>query len=307
MTLTELRYIVALARERHFGRAAENCFVSQPTLSVAVKKLEDELGVALFERRPSEVELTPIGQRIVDQAMRVLEEVKKVKILSQEGRDQLSTPLRVGAIHTVGPYVFPRLVAEIRPVAPKMPLIIEENFTARLADALKKGALDAILVSEPFQEAGIVSAPLYDEDFVLALPAGHAWTRRTEIDAGDLAHENTLLLSAGNCFRDQVLKVCPDLNRSGGGDLQKTLEGGSLQTISYMVATGVGITVLPCSAVSPTQPNPELVVLRPFRMPAPYRRIVLAWRAQFPREKAITALRTALRRCPLPCVRWLYG
>lgn len=304
MTLAELRYLVALARERHFGRAAAASFVSQPTLSVAIRKLEDELGVSLFERRRDAVTVTPIGQQIVAQALRVLEEVDLIKQLAKAGKDQLASPLRVGAIHTVGPYLFPALIPQMHALAPGMLLLIEENYTAKLTQRLKQDALDAIIVSEPYAEPGIETAALYDEPFVVALPPQHAWRRKQSIAAESLAQENTLLLSSGNCFRDQVLKVCPALNRFDVGALQKTLEGGSLETIRYMVGSGVGITVLPCSAALRKD---ELVVTRPFARPVPQRRVVLAWRAQFPRDKAIAALlkgiESARPRCTAPPAR----
>lgn len=302
MTLSELRYIVALAREKHFGRAAEASFVSQPTLSVAIKKLEDELGVTLFERRPGDIALTPIGAQIAAQALRVLEDVKVIETTAKAGLNQLATPLRVGAIHTVGPYLFPALIPALALRAPEMQLLIEENYTAALTERLKQDLLDAIIVSEPYSQSGVETAPLYDEPFLVAMPKQHAWAKRKTIPVEDLAQENTLLLSSGNCFRDQVLKVCPDLHRPNIGELQKTLEGGSLETIRYMVASGVGITVLPCSAAAH---NSGLVLTRPFARPAPERRIILAWRAQFPREQAIAALADAIRECPLQCVKWL--
>ncbi len=178
MTLTELRYIVALARERHFGHAAEACFVSQPTLSVAVRKLEEELGVASFERAGSALTVTPIGERIVAQAQRALQEAESVKDVAKAGQDQLSGPLRIGAIYTIGPYIFPPLIPLLHKLAPDMPLVIEENFTAVLAGKLKRGELDVIIISLPFAESGIVTLPLYREPFVVLLPPAHPLTAR---------------------------------------------------------------------------------------------------------------------------------
>ena len=163
MTLTDLRYLVALARERHFGHAAERCNVSQPTLSVAIKKLEEELAVTLFERSAADVKITDIGARIVAQAEKVLLEAGQIKELATAGRDPLSGPLKLGVIYTIGPYLLPRLIPRVHQLAPKMPLIIQENFTARLAEALKRGELDVIVISLPFDEAGIVAQPVYDE------------------------------------------------------------------------------------------------------------------------------------------------
>src|SRR5262245_54631771 len=175
MTLTELRYIVAVARERHFGRAAEACFVSQPTLSVAVKKLEEELGVPLFERGPGEVTVTPGGQRIVEQAQRVLEEASRIRELAAAGRDPLAGPLRLGAIYTIGPYLLPKLIPILRKSAPTMQLLIQENFTHRLAESLKNGDVDVILIALPFQEPAVETQAVYDEPFMVAIPKGHPW------------------------------------------------------------------------------------------------------------------------------------
>ncbi len=302
MTLTELRYIVAVARERHFGRAAEKCFVSQPTLSVAVKKLEDELGVALFERGPSDVTVTPVGARVVGQAQRVLEEAAAVKSIAASGRDELAGPLRFGAIYTMGPYVMPQLIPLLRQRAPAMPIILQENYTARLAELLKNGDLDVILLSLPYAEAGIVTQAVYDEPFRILLPAEHPWAKKSRVPARDLCRETLLLLSAGNCFRDQVLRTCADAARATDNSIQQSLEGSSLETIRHMVASGVGITVLPSSAADARTADNKLVAVRPFSAPEPSRRAALAWRRSFPRPRAVEAVRQALLACKLPGV-----
>ncbi|MBI4755976.1 MAG: hydrogen peroxide-inducible genes activator [Betaproteobacteria bacterium] len=301
MTLTDLRYLVALARERHFGRAAQACFVSQPTLSVAIKKLEDELGVTLFERSSQEVRLTEIGERVAAQAQRALVEAALVKEVAAQGRDPLAGPLRLRVIYTIGPYLLPRLIALLHQRAPRMPLLIQENFTARLAEGLRRGDLDVIVVSQPFQEPGVVTRPVYDEPFRVLLPAEHPWAARGEVAASELADEPMLLLGAGNCFRDQVLEVCPRLGQSVG--LQRTLEGSSLETIRHMVASGAGITVLPSSAADPLARTQPLLRVKPFATPEPSRRVVLAWRASFPRTGAIDVLSRAIAEAGLPGVR----
>jgi len=304
VTLTELRYIVAVARERHFGRAAEACFVAQPTLSTAVKKLEEELGVALFERGRHEVTITPAGERIVTQAQRVLEEVETIRLLARGEQDQLTGSLRVGAIYTIGPYLFPHLVPALHAAAPQMPLLIEENFTAKLSERLKQGELDVIVIALPFEEPGVVTLPLYDEPFVAVLPGNHPWTGREHVHVNDLADETLLLLGQGHCFRDQVLNVCPACNRSAQG-LARTVEGSSLETIRHMVASGLGITVLPCTASGAAHYPADLLAFRPFDDPVPYRRVALAWRASFPRPKAVEALRQAIHACALECVDYV--
>jgi LysR family hydrogen peroxide-inducible transcriptional activator len=305
MTLTELRYIVALARERHFGRAAEKCFVSQPTLSVAVKKLEDELGVPLFERGGSEVTVTPVGSRIVEQAQRVIEEAATIKHIAAQGKDELSTPLRFGAIYTIGPYLMPQLIPLLHKRAPTMPLLIQESYTVRLAELLKTGELDVVALSLPFAEAGICTHAVYDEPFRVLMPASHPWTKKTRIPATDLCRENLLLLSTGNCFREQVLQTCSGIERATNDAMQQTLEGSSLETIRHMVASGVGITVLPSAAAEGRTIDTRLTAVRPFAPPVPSRRVALAWRRSFPRPRAVEAVRQAILACKLPGVTML--
>lgn len=290
MTLTELKYIVALARERHFGRAAEKCFVSQPTLSVAVKKLEDELGVILFERGPSEVSVTPAGEPIIRQAERVLAEAARVKELAATAGDPLAGPLRFGAIYTIGPYLLPRLVPKIKALAPKMPLILSENFTSRLVDQLKSGELDLAVLALPLKEPGLVAQAVYDEAFRVLVPLSHPWAGRDKITARELLTEQLLLLGRGNCFRDQVLDLCAQAGEGG----PQVLEGSSLETIRLMVASGVGITVMPASAVDGLGSDDPLLRVIPFAEPTPTRRVALVWRASFPRHQAVDLVRRVL-------------
>jgi len=304
MTLTELRYIVALARERHFGRAAEKCFVSQPTLSVAVKKLEDELGVALFERGGAEVTVTPVGLRIVEQAQRVLEEAAAIKNLAAQGQDELATPLRFGTIYTIGPYLMPQLIPLLHKRAPRMPLLIQENYTARLSELLKNGEVDLVVLSLPYAEPGIVTQAAYDEPFRVLMPAQHPWAKKARIPAADLCRENLLLLSSGNCFREQVLLTCAGVERATN-DVQQSLEGSSLETIRHMVASGVGITVLPAAAAESRTAENRLTAVRPFAAPVPSRRVALAWRRSFPRPRAVEVVRQAILACKLPGVTML--
>jgi LysR family hydrogen peroxide-inducible transcriptional activator len=301
MTLTELKYIVAVARERHFGRAAEACFVSQPTLSVAIKKLEDELGVVLFERGSSEVSMTPSGERIVVQAQRVLDEAARVKELARQGKDPLAGALRVGVIYTIGPYLLPSLVRQLLRDAPQMPLLLNENFTVRLLEALKNGEIDVAILALPLPEVGVMIQPVYDERFTVAVPRTHPWARKRAVSADDLKKETMLLLGSGHCFRDQVLEVCPELSRfaTGAEGIQKTFEGSSLETIRHMVASGLGVTVLPTSSIPEKAPRDSLLAYVPFRKPVPERRVVLAWRKSFTRGAAIESLRAAILKCPL--------
>ncbi len=299
MTLTELRYIVTLAEERHFGRAAERCHVSQPTLSVALKKVEQRIGAQLFERSAAEVRITPLGEQVAAQAERVLEEATKLEEIATRGKDPLVGPLRLGVIYTIAPYLLPRFVPALHARAPQMPLYLRENFTAHLGEDLRRGELDAAIVAHPFDEPGIVTRAVYDEPFRIVLPAGHPLTKEREIPARRLTEEPLLLLGQGNCFRDQVVDVCPQGNSHGG--LTSAIEGSSLETLRHMVASGAGISVVPVSALE-SWPRDDLLVVRPFAPPAPSRRVVLAWRVTFPRPQAIDALTAAILDAPPPGV-----
>ncbi len=307
MTLTELRYIVAVAREHHFGRAAAACFVSQPTLSVAIKKLEDELGIVLFERSKSHVKVTPAGERVVAQVKRVLDEVEGVRRIAKHDQDQLDGPLRLGAIYTIAPYLLPQLIPVLHKLAPKMSLIIEENYTARLQERLLEGELDAVIISLPFAESGLTVETLYDEPFMVVLPADHPWRERSAIAVRELANEPVLMLGAGHCFRDQVLTVCPECQRSAAGEdpVARAMEGSSLETIRHMVASGLGITVLPCTATGADKYAQRLLVLKRFKAPVPKRRVALAWRNGFYRPQAVAVLAKAIRACKLSCVEFV--
>lgn len=292
MTLTELRYLVNLDKERHFGRAAERSFVSQPTLSVAVKKLEDELGVILFERNRGEAKPTPVGERVIDQAKRVLAEAKRVEDLAREGRDELSGPLRLGAIYTVGPYLLPSLVPMLRKAAPLMPLVIEENFTVKLLEQLRDNEIDVAILALPIDLTGLSAWAVYDEAFVVLVPPEHPWAQESAIPAKKLAGEPLLLLGPGHCFREQVIEACPKcVEPDAHGPRPQT--GSSLETIRHMVISGLGITVLPQSSVE-NRPDDTSLVARPFVAPAPSRRIALVWRKSFPRQKAMRLVRDAI-------------
>jgi LysR family hydrogen peroxide-inducible transcriptional activator len=309
MTLTELKYIVAVARERHFGRAAEACFVSQPTLSVAIKKLEEELDVRLFERGASEVTVTPLGEQIVRQAQQVIEQAAAIKEIAKRGKDPVSGPLRLGIIYTIGPYLLPDLVRQAIARVPQMPLMLQENFTAKLLDMLRTGELDAAIMAEPFPDTGLAVAPLYDEPFQAAVPTAHPFAKRERISAEELKNETMLLLGTGHCFRDHVLEVCPEYARFASPNpndregIRKSFEGSSLETIKYMVASGMGVTVVPQLSVPAEQQTHVRYV--PFSDPVPTRRVVLAWRRTFPRYEAIAALRNCIYACPLPGVKRL--
>lgn len=307
MTLTELRYIVAVAREKHFGKAAAACFVSQPTLSVGIKKLEEELGVQIFERATSDISVTPLGREIVQQAKVVLEQAMAVKDIAQRGQDQLVGALRLGIIYTIGPYLLPQLVRHNFKRTPQMPLLLQENFTVNLLEMLRSNEVDCAIMAEPFPDAGFAVQPLYDEPFYVAVPSNHPLAKAKSIHADVLKNETMLLLGAGHCFRDQVLDICPEFGRIAAhaqNGMQRSFEGSSLETIRQMVASGMGITIVPRLAISDealkgTGGESDLVRYVPFEKPVPTRRVVLAWRKSFPRVEAMQALTDALAVCDL--------
>ncbi|HVE49065.1 MAG TPA: LysR substrate-binding domain-containing protein [Casimicrobiaceae bacterium] len=298
MTFNELRYIVAVAQERNFGRAATKCSVSQPALSVAIQKLEEELGAPLFERGKSEVTVTTLGERIVEQAQRVLEEAARIREIAQSGRNQLVGVLHLGVIFTVAPYLLPDLIPVLLERAPQMPLEIEENVTESLETSLKTGRIDAAIVALPFAPPGVITTFLYEEPFQVVVPLGHKWAKRKSVQPAELADEHTILLSVGHCFRDQVLDSCPELNRPDA----RVTRTNSLETVRNMVASGLGISVLPRDALTPKY-HSRLVVPVPFARPAPTRRVALAARKSFPRPEAIAAIRDAVLDCRVSTAR----
>jgi LysR family hydrogen peroxide-inducible transcriptional activator len=315
MTLTELKYIVAVAREKHFGRAADACFVSQPTLSVAIKKLEEELDVKLFERSANEVTVTPLGEEIVRQAQSVLEQAANIKEIAKRGKDPLAGPLKLGVIYTIAPYLLPDLVRQVITKSPQMPLILQENFTVKLLEMLRTGEIDCAILAEPFPDAGLATAPLYDEPFFAAVPMTHPLAAQAGVTADQLKRETMLLLGSGHCFRDHVLEVCPEFARfsSDAEGIRKSFEGSSLETIKHMVAAGMGITLVPRlsvprEALESKKRRQEdgfvkyLPVVDDKGAAPPIRRVVLAWRRSFTRYEAIAALRNAIYACELPGV-----
>lgn len=289
MTLTELKFIVAVAQERNFRRAAEKCFVTQPALSLAIKKLEEELNVIIFERSRTDVNMTEIGAKIVEQAEKVLEESARIKQLAELGKNQLKGALKLGLIHSIGPYLLPEIIPILRKTAPDMPLEVEENLTANLETQLKNGVIDAAIIALPFDVAGLQYRALYDEEFDVVVPSHHHWATRKHIKPEELSDEKVLLLNSGHCFSNQVTQACPELSRKG-----EILQGNSLETIRNMVASNLGITVLPCSATAARYNNPLIKVI-PFVSPAPTRRIAIAWRKSFVRLEAVEKIAEAIK------------
>lgn len=314
MTLTELKYIVAVAREKHFGRAADACFVSQPTLSVAIKKLEEELDVKLFERSANEVSVTALGEDIVRQAQGVLEQAAHIKEIAKRGKNPLAGPLKLGVIYTIAPYLLPELVRKLIHKSPEMPLMLQENFTVKLLEMLRTGEIDCAILAEPFPDAGLATAALYDEPFMAAVPSTHPLAALPSVTAQALKDETMLLLGNGHCFRDHVLEVCPEFARfsSNAAGMQKSFEGSSLETIKHMVAAGMGVTLVPRLSVPKTELKAStkrkkseenyvryLDIVDANGAAPPTRRVVLAWRRSFTRYEAIAALRNAVYACEL--------
>ena len=317
MTLTELKYIVAVAREKHFGKAADACFVSQPTLSVAVKKLEEELDVKLFERSANEVSVTALGEEIVRQAQSVLEQAANIKDIAKRGKDPLAGALKLGVIYTIAPYLLPDLVRQVITRTPQMPLMLQENFTVKLLEMLRTGEIDCAILAEPFPDAGLATAALYDEPFMAAVPSTHPLAALPSVTAQALKDETMLLLGNGHCFRDHVLEVCPEFARfsSNAAGMQKSFEGSSLETIKHMVAAGMGVTLVPRLSVPKAELQSStkrkkseenyvryLDIVDANGAAPPTRRVVLAWRRSFTRYEAIAALRNAVYACELPGV-----
>jgi LysR family hydrogen peroxide-inducible transcriptional activator len=296
MTLTELRYIVALAQEQHFGRAAERCHVSQPTLSIAVKKLEEELGV-LFERGKQRIMPTPLGQKIVDMAGRMLEQAAAIKDVADAEKEQLEGPIALGTLPTIGPYLLPQFIPLLQETTSKLSLYVEEGSTSELASKLRSGDLDAILITQPFAEVDVVTQPLFDEPFMLLLPADHRLANKAAISAQDLVPSELLLLGEGDSMREQILAAFPHLNPQGaeGAGVRTFTQGATLETLRHMVASRLGVTILPQTAAEAPLYAANLLVTRPFASPVPKRSLALAWRVSFPRHKSIDLLRRAIQ------------
>ena len=286
LKLKDLRYLVALADERHFGRAAKRSFVSQPTLSAQLKKLEGYLGVQLIERQPNKVSLTEAGEEIVARARRILEASDEVVTLARSHRDPLAGKLRLALLPTIGPYLLPRVAREIRKALPRLELRLYEYQTAPMLEKLHSGQVDLGVLALPVNLDGLDSRPLYDEPFVMALPEHHRLARKAHVKVEDLKDETLLLLEDGHCLRDQALEVCSGIGMQEKQDFRAT----SLETLRQMVATGAGVTLLPELASRGAYGNARGVVLRPFAKPAPVRHVGAIWRKTTARKPAIEAV-----------------
>lgn len=286
LKLKDLRYLVAVADERHFGRAAQKCFVSQPTLSAQLKKLESYLGVQLIERQPSNVTLTVAGQEIVSRARRMLEAGDEVIGIARGHRDPLAGRLRIALLPTIGPYLLPKVASKIRKSLPRLELHLYEYQTAPMLEKVHQGDIDVGILALPVDMEGFASRLLYEEPFTVALPEHHRLASRSSIRIDDLENETLLLLEDGHCLRDQALEVCSRVGLHEAQDFRAT----SLETLRQMVATGSGITLLPELASRGAYGNARGVVTRPFARPVPVRRIGAVWRKTSARRPAIEAV-----------------
>lgn len=303
MTLSELKYIVAVAKEKHFRKAAEQCFISQPTLSVAIKKLEEELGVVIFERRKQDVLITDIGQKIITIAEEILTNTENIKQISKEAQGDLSTELKIGVIYTIAPYILPKLIPAFQKVAPDVPLIVEENYTHVLSEKLQSGELDIVILSLPFSESNIETLSIYNEKFVAVIPNRHSLAQTDKvIDLNKINDETVLLLGPGHCFRDQVVEAFPNLTKMNyqNDQLQKTFAGSSLETIRYMVSSGAGISVFPITSL--TEYDKELFTVKPLIDPIPSRTVALAWRKTFSRHIVLDLLKQTIKKLDIQSI-----
>ncbi len=289
MTLIELRYLVTLAQTQHFGRAAELCNISQSALSMAVRKLESDLGVLLFERSKSGIRSTEMGEKIIAQAARVVAQADSITALAAADKDQLAGELKLGALFTLGPYLLPQLIPSLKLIANQLSLHCYEGYNSDLRQKLRSGELDAILISQPFTEADILTQEIYSEPLQLVMPPNHALAAKKMVSVDDLKGQTFLLLSEKQCLRQQMLEAFPAAQ-------DNSIECSSLDTLRHMIALGLGISILPSSATSSALFSSQSLVTRPLK-DQPKRKISLAWRASFPRHKAIDAVRRAIQAC----------
>lgn len=294
MNLRDLQYIIAVAETRHFGQAAERCFVSQPTLSGQIKKLEDELGVAVFERTNRSVEVTPTGEAILLHARQIMEQVNAIEQLARAAQDPLAGTLRIGAIPTLSPYLMPLILSPLKKRHPQMQLVLSEEMTETLLARLRKHEIDAALLATAVEEPDLGSIPLFDEPFWIAYPRKHAFYNKEKITRKDLEGENLLLLAEGHCLADQAMEVCHQSERNQQGELAD-LRAASLETLIQLVAAGYGTTLVPALALRGSWATGSGVVAQALTLPHASRRVVLVYRNSFPRLAALEAFAAIIR------------
>lgn len=299
MNLRDLRYLVALADHRHFGRAAAATFVSQPTLSTQIKKLEEELGVSLIERAPRHVMLTPVGHDVAERARRILSDVDQLKETARRSRDPEAGTVRLGIFPTLGPYLLPHVIPRIRQRFPNLELLLIEEKTAAILRLLREGRMDAGILALPLHEEQLHIEPLFEEPFMLAVPSGHALAARKDISLDDLREESLLLLDEGHCLREQALDVC----HLAGAEEKSGFRATSLETLRQMVAANVGITLLPLLSVKPPVPRSDDVVLIPFKGVPPHRQLAMVWRKSAAQNGFLKNLADVFRKLPPELLR----
>jgi LysR family hydrogen peroxide-inducible transcriptional activator len=288
MNLRDLKYIVAVAEARHFGKAAERCFVSQPTLSGQIKKLEAELGITLFERTSRSVVITPVGEAVVAHARQMMEQAEAIVQLARAHHDPLAGPLRIGAIPTLSPYLMPLILAPLKKQFPQMKLILSEELTDTLLERLRDYEIDAALLATPVKDADLETRPLFNEPFWVAYPRKHAFYEKDKIALRDLGKENLLLLAEGHCLAEQAMDVCHIRERQVQGEMAD-LRASSLETLIQLVKAGYGITLVPALAMRGSWTTGSGVVAQPLTMANASRRVSLVSRSSFPRRAALEA------------------
>lgn len=294
MNLRDLKYILAVADTRHFGRAAERCFVSQPTLSGQIKKLEDELGVVIFERTNRSVEITPVGEDILAHARLALEQAEAIQQVARSHQDPLAGPLRIGAIPTLSPYLMPLVLVPLKRTYPELKLVLSEEITDSLLARLARHEIDAALLATPTVDTDLESIPLFDEPFWLAHPRGHALGDKDEVTAEDLESIDLLLLAEGHCLTHQVMEVCRLAERPTRGEMAD-LRAASLETLLQLVGANFGCTLVPALAIRGGWMTDSGIIARPLDLPDAYRRVSLVFRRSFPRRRALEAFAGVVR------------
>lgn len=296
-TLTDLKYLIALADEQHFAKAAQKCFVSQPTLSIAIKKLEDNLGITIFERENHRVLITPAGEEVLNQARKIILEAHNLLDIVESNQNPYKQPLKIGAIFTIGPYVFPHLIQEVINREPKLQLIVEEGYTDGLTVKLLKGELDVIILATEANHPELAQIDLYDDKLSVICAKEHKLAKINKLSALELEQETFLLLGLGNCFRDQVLKICPECNTSTNNGIG-LITASSLETIKFMVAMNIGISILPELALKNL---PKEVKIKPLPKPVPSRKLCLVYRKNFARLNILQKLEELLQSQLIDC------
>ena len=284
MTLSELRFVVSVAQEKNFRRAAAKSFVSQPALSLAIKKIENELGLLIFERNRMGISLTTVGEKIVNQAQIVLEEVDKIKAISAAERNTQQVEVKIGLIYSIAPYLLPSIIPLVKNSSPEIILEAEEDITTNLIKKLEEGSIDAAIIALPFVVPGIETQPLYDEPFKVLIPTKHPWNNKQKINAKELKNEKILLLDNTHCFSMQVREACPGIS-----DKAEVQVGTSLETIRNMVASNLGISILPQSATANNYSN-DLINILPFESPIPFRRVAMAFRRGSSKQSSLVKI-----------------